>query len=332
MRSTSSPVGAVNPVLVEVLRGGTLESRHRGAAVVVNAAGAVIAAWGDVERPVFPRSAAKPLQALALVESGAADHFALGVDEIALACASHSGTPRHTIAVDSWLRRIGLGPEDLECGAHEPSDPVSAHALTRAGQAAVAVHNNCSGKHAGFLTLARHLAVPTAGYIQPDHPVQVRVAATIGDLIGCDMTTLPCGVDGCGIPAFAWPLRALAHGLARLAAPGTGVRGEAARRLVQAMAAHPFLVGGPGRFDTEVMTAIPGLVVKGGAEGVETALLPDRGLGIAVKIDDGASRAAEVALAAVLHGLGVTGIAPWLDRPLLNVAGREVGRIRSAEA
>lgn len=321
---------SVNPVLVEVLRGDTVESRHRGAAVVVDSTGRVVAAWGDVERPAFPRSAAKPLQALALVESGAADRFALSPRELALAAASHSGTPEHTATVEAWLHRIGLGPGELECAAHDPIDQSSARALIRAGRDASSLHNNCSGKHSGFLTVARHLGVPNEGYLRRDHPVQRMVTAVLGEMTGCDMAEMPCGIDGCGIPAFALPLRALAHGMARLADPSclTGARADAARRIVAAMAAHPFLVAGPDRFDTEIMTAIGSVIVKGGAEGVEIAIVRDRGLGLAVKMDDGAGRGAEVAMASLLHRFATADLRPWLTRPVLNVARRVVGVVR----
>ncbi len=326
-----------NPVLVEVTRGGRVESRHRGAVAVAGPAGRLVAAWGDVAAPVFPRSALKPVQALPLAASGALAASGLGDAELALATASHTGRPEHTERVAAWLARLGLSPADLECGAHPPTDPDAARALAAAGDAASPLHNNCSGKHAGFLTLARALGCPTAGYIRPDHPVQVRVSAAIAALAGCDLASAPCGIDGCGIPVFGLPLAGLATAMARLAAPAglpEAWRG-AAERVVAAMQAHPDLVAGPGRMATEVMRRVPDLVLKGGAEGVFTAILPGSGLGVAVKIDDGAGRAAEVAVLAVLLRLGrlppagQPELAAYTRPPVLNAAGRPAGEIRA---
>jgi L-asparaginase II len=329
---------SANPVLVEVTRGEVVESLHRGAAVVVDAAGRVVAAWGQVERAVYPRSALKPIQALALLESGAADAFGLGAEEIALAAASHGGEPEHVERVRAWLARLGLGPQALECGTHPPANAEAAAALVRAGSEPSALHNNCSGKHAGFLTVARHLGVDPRGYIRPDHPVQRLVGRGIEEMAGAVLAAVPCGVDGCGIPVYALKLSALATAMARLAAPEQMplARGQAARRIVQAMIAHPRLVAGRGRLCSEVMEAAPRLAIKGGAEGVYAAIVPERGLGIAVKIDDGAGRAAEVAVMAVLVRLGLlsrdeqTRLAPRLQPALLNAAGRVVGALRPA--
>lgn len=330
---------AANPVLVEVLRGDVVESRHRGAAVVADATGALVAAWGEVQRPTFPRSAVKPLQALPLIETGAADRFRLDDRHIALACASHAGQPEHVALVAHWLARLELSDADLECGAHWPSDAEAARALAREGRQPCPLHNNCSGKHAGFLTAARHLGEPTAGYIGHDHPAQMRVAAALGEMTGADMPSSTWAVDGCGIPTFALPLAALATGMARLADPARlgRTRAAAALRIRAAMAAHPRLVAGAGRACTAIMTAAPRVLVKGGAEGVYTAAVPERGLGVAVKIDDGAGRAAEVAIMAVLTALGAFDeheAAALVERarpPVPNVAGKVVGEVRPAE-
>ena len=309
----------VNPVLVAASRGDIEESLHRGAIAVCDVDGNLIKYSGDVARPVFPRSAVKPLQALSLVESGAADHFALSGRELALACASHCAEPCHLDLALAWLARLGLSVDTLECGG-QPS----------------AAHNNCSGKHCGMLTTALHLGLPTRGYIGPDHPVQQRIAAILCDMTGTSWP-VPWGVDGCGIPTLAFPLAGLATAMARCAAPAALAepRRDAARRLFAAMTAHPELVAGTGRFCTTVMQAVPGIAVKGGAEGVQSAMLPDLGLGIAIKIDDGAGRAADVALLAVLRQLGVlsadsqAALAAWMPAPIYNVAGRRVGEIQA---
>lgn len=330
----------VNPILVETTRGTLVECRHRGAAVVVDAMGRVVHSWGDVDRPIYARSAAKPLQALPLLETGAADAFGLGEAEIALSAASHSGETRHTERVAAWLGRMGLGPRDLECGAHAPMNEAASSALIRAGAAFSALHNNCSGKHTGFLATAVHRAEPTTGYIRPDHPVQRRVTAALAEMGEFDAARAPTGTDGCGIPTIGLSLTALARGMARMATP-TGLsreRAEACRRIVAAMMHHPALVAGSARFDTAVMAALPGIVaVKAGAEGVHIAILPQAGLGMALKIDDGGGRASEVALANLLDRLDVLdaaqrgALAPWCEVPMRNWVGRQTGVVRAAD-
>lgn len=326
-------VPAPNPVLVEVWRGNAVESVHRGAISVMSASGACIAAFGDTGRPVFPRSAVKMIQALPLIETGAADRFRLDGTHFALACASHAGESEHVRVVRQWLAALELSPDALECGAHPPFDRNAADDLVRRGLAPCALHHNCSGKHTGFLAAAVHAGEETRGYIDPQHPVQRRVTAALGEMTGVDIAHAPCGIDGCGIPAFAMPLSAIAHAMAKFAdGKGLGVvRAAAAQRLVEAMMMQPRLVSGTGRFDQRAMTVGAGrFASKMGAEGVHAAIVPGLGLGIAVKIDDGAARAAEVALAAILAWFGVltAGEAEALGRvPLRDGQGREVGWI-----
>jgi L-asparaginase II len=328
-----------DPVLVEVTRGAMVESRHHGAAVVADAAGRIVHAWGDVERPIYARSALKPLQALPLVESGAADRYGLEPDELALACASHHGEARHVAAVGAWLRRIGCGASDLECGSHAPIDPAAAAALVRAGEAPSALHSNCSGKHAGFLTAARVFGEETKGYIAPDHPAQLRVLAALEAMTGLDLSRAPRGTDGCGIPVIGLPLAGLARAMARMVDPQgvAAARAEAARRLLDAMAAAPLMVSGSTGFPTALLTAAGASVrAKPGAEGVYAAALPGLGLGVALKISDGSGRAAEVALAAILLRLGCLDAAAQeklgerLRPPVRNIAGKVTGEIRPA--
>jgi L-asparaginase II len=337
--SDSSAVHQSDPVLVEVLRGGLVESRHRGAAAIVDADGKIVASWGDIERPVFARSAIKPLQALPLVESGAAERYRLGATELALACASHHGEKSHVEAVARWLDRVDLGPDDLQCGVHPPNDAASAQALIRAGEQPSPLHCNCSGKHTGFLTTARHFGETTRGYIEPDHPVQIRVARALGEMCGIDIDGAPHGTDGCGIPVFGIPLAAMARGMARMADPHglAGDRATAARRLLDAMAERPLMVDGTGGFATVVMQTVGGKArIKPGAEGVFCGALPGLGYGVALKIADGAGRAAEIAMGGILERLGVFSEAArgTLDatlRPVLrNLAGTVVGAIRPA--
>ncbi len=293
----------MDALLVEVLRGGRVESRHAGCAVVMDAAGAVVFAAGGVEEPAYTRSTVKALLALPLVEDGAADRLGLSDAELALACASHGGLPVHVETARSMLRKAGQEPDCLECGTHWPSDREAAAALARSGAAPSALHNNCSGKHAGFVCVACDAHRPVAGYVQPEHPVMRAATAAASELTGARMDVDNRAVDGCGIPTHAIPLQALALGFARF---GSGVgmtpdRAAASTRLRRAVAAHPELVAGPGRFDTRLMQLFGDAVFsKTGAEGVHVLALPGQGLGIAVKCADGATRAAEVAAAALL--------------------------------
>ena len=330
-----------NPVLVEVLRGSVVESRHRGAVAVSDGDGRLLLAIGEVERPVFPRSAVKAIQALPLVESGAAD--ALGFDDadLALACASHSGEPLHAERVAAILERAGLSTADLECGAHWPSNQDATLALARSGALPSTLHNNCSGKHAGFLCTCVHRGVDHRGYVGRGHQAQRWVADAMEAVTGAEHGEDVCGIDGCSIPTYAVPLINLAAGFARMAT-GTGLsagRAAAARRILAACMTNPFYVSGTGRADLDLMRAGAGRVfTKTGAEGVFCAALPELGLGIALKCDDGAGRAAEVVVAAVLAGLNardpeLSARLAQLARPVLtNWNGIEAGRLRPTEA
>ncbi len=325
----------MTPVAVEVCRGGRVESRHRVALVVVDAAGAEHLAVGDPTAPVFPRSAVKPIQAIPLVESGVADAFRLDAAELALACASHGGEPGHVAAVTAWLARLGLGPEQLACGAHLPSHQPTAAAMQARGEQPGRAHNNCSGKHAGMLTTAVHLGEPVAGYQRPDHPVQQRIRAVLEAMAG-ERLPAPPGVDGCGIPAWTVSLHGLARMAARFADPAALVpeRRAAVHRLGAAMRAEPWFVAGTGRLGTTLMQAAPAVLAKSGAEGVFWAALPEQGLGLALKVEDGAGRAAEPALLAALTALGAldaaarTALAAFANPTLRNHAGDAVGEIR----
>ncbi len=336
---TSAAAAPANPLVVEVTRGGMVESRHRAAVVVVDADGGVVRGWGDIERPIYGRSAIKPLQALPLVESGAADRYGVTGKELALACASHSGEPQHVAAVAAWLDRLGLGAADLECGSHLPLEDAAMQAFVKSGAPLTAIYNNCSGKHTGFLATALHLGEPTRGYIRYEHPVQQRILGVLEQMCGLDLGDAARGVDGCGIPVIAIPLGNVALGMARLADPSglPAARAAAARRIVAAMTGEPFMVAGSKRFCTVAMAALgPRAAIKTGAEGVYCAALPEQGLGIAIKVDDGAGRAAEVAMGEVLLHLGVidegmrTRLADALSPPVLNRAGLETGRVRPA--
>lgn len=296
----------INPVLVNTWRGELIENRHRGAIAVCDPSGRLLHAWGDVEALVYPRSAIKMLQALPLVESGAADHFQLSDAELALACSSHGAEAAHTETVQQWLGRIGLDENALECGADAPLHQETAETLLVNRIEAGRIHNNCSGKHAGMLTTSRYLGEQTSGYIERDHPAQQRWFDALGEMSDIDMRHLPWNRDGCGIPVIAMPLKSIATAFARIAMPDSlpAARADAINRLTRAVASNPIMVAGSGRLCTEVMQLTgPRLLVKSGAAGVYTAVLPEAGLGIALKIDDGLSEAAQVVLLAVLRYL-----------------------------
>ncbi|WP_164964028.1 asparaginase [Rubrivivax sp. JA1026] len=334
-----------NPTLVEALRGGAVESTHRGAWAVVDADGDVVASAGDIDRPIFPRSAVKLLQALPLVESGAAERYGLNDEQLAIACASHNGEPRHVAVAASMLAAAGVDETALECGAHWPYRDLVQREMAAAGQTPGALHNNCSGKHAGFVCLGCLLAGDAdkraflSGYVKPEHPVMREVGDAIEAATGWRLADTPRGTDGCSIPTYAIPLRHLALAFAR-AGSGIGLRegrARAAKRLMAAVTAEPFMVGGSGRFDTRIIERLGERVFcKVGAEGVFCAAFPKAGLGVAVKMDDGASRACEVVMAALIERFVRLDEAErgfvhaFADQPLANWNGLDVGRLRWA--
>ncbi len=311
------------PLRVEITRGDAVESVHDVDAVVVDASGSVVSFWGDAERGVMPRSAIKPIQAIPLVESGAADAFDLSAMEMALSCASHNAEPAHVEAVTAWLDRIGLDVSAFECGSHYPSYDPASKALVAAGIKPDARYNNCSGKHTGFLTVCQHLGLEPAGYINPTHPLHAdHITPAIESFCEVSLSGQVPGTDGCGIPVWTVPLRSLAHGWAKLADHPLG------RRLVESMMAEPFYVAGSERTSTEIMAqASRATAAKGGAEGVFCALVVHEGLGVAVKARDGAHRASGAAVRHLLDRLGVVTAGP---ESLTNWAGTQVGEIRVA--
>ena len=329
-----------DPILVEVWRGPLVESRHRGAVAVADADGKLVLSLGDIEMPVFPRSAVKALQALALVETGAADRYGLSDEELALACASHSGEPAHVEGVARMLAKAGLDPSALACGAHWPASQAAAFALAKSGTPS-ALHNNCSGKHAGFLCLACIMRVDHAGYWRPEHPVQQKVRSVLEDLSGTSLRPEQCAVDGCSVPTWAIPLKNLAHAFAKFGS-GHGLAGErvdAATRLRAACAQNPWYVAGTGRFCTEIMKLLGARAfVKTGAEGVYCGAMPELGLGVAIKCDDGAGRAAEAVMAAIiarflpLQPAERASLARFLTPTLRNWNGIEVGVLKVTDA
>lgn len=318
-----------NPILAEMLRGSWVENRYRGAFVVCDADGNLVASAGDVERPVFPRSAVKSMQAMAMVTSGAIDKFGLTDEELALACASHLGEDYHVAGVEHFLEHLSLSAADLECGAHAPTYGPAREALRVRGEQPSPLHNNCSGKHSGMLAVAEALGVPTARYVDRDHPVQKAVRAGIETVIGTELSEDRCGTDGCSIPTWAAPLHAFARGFARMAT-GRGLPDEiaaAARRIFDAATSHPQLVGGTGSLDTEVMRVFGGRVFqKGGAEGVQCGAVRDRGWGYALKVDDGNMAASHVMVATLL--LAISGPDDAQRKVLERLSSQSVHNVR----
>ncbi|WP_299505894.1 asparaginase [Cypionkella sp.] len=319
--------------MVELWRGGLLESTHRGHAVICDEAGQIVESWGDPSRVIFPRSSCKMLQALPLLESGAAEAAGLTDAHIALSCASHQGSALHVNMASRWLADLGLGEPDLRCGSHEPYDRAERDRLILAHDAPCQLHNNCSGKHSGFLTATRHLKAGPE-YVELDHPLQKAIKAATEDVT--DENSAGYGIDGCSAPNFAMSVTGLAKAMANFASANeTGsVRDRAMHRLTRSMAAHPELVAGEGRACTELMRAMGGRVsIKTGAEAVFVAIIPEKKLGIALKIEDGNTRASEVALVAILARLGVLDAAhpmaqKRLPAPQVNCRGLTVGELR----
>ncbi|MGB3314528.1 MAG: asparaginase [Albidovulum sp.] len=321
--------------MIELWRGGILESMHAGHAVICDEQGEIVEAWGDPDAVIFPRSSCKMMQALPLIESGAAEAYGLTDAQLALACASHNGAAIHTDPVDSWLKGIGLGESDLRCGSQMPDDRDARKGLICSDTSPCQVHNNCSGKHAGFLTLNKHLKGGSE-YIEPDHPVQRAVREAFEEIT--EVTSPGFGIDGCSAPNFATTMHGLARGVSRFAAadPDGTSRDRAATRLFRAMTSYPELVAGEGRACTNLMRAMGGKVaIKFGAEAVFVAILPELKRGIALKIIDGGTRASEAAITALLIRVGALDrnhpvVDRYLTGPILSRRGLLAGDMRLA--
>ena len=300
--------------LVELTRGGIVESMHAGSIAVADAHGRLVAGYGDPYLVAFLRSSAKPFQALPMVETGAAEAFALTPQELALTCSSHKGMDLHAQTAARIQARVGAGEHNLLCGVHEPGDSATALRLALAGLEPTPNRHNCSGKHSGMLVLARHHDWPLDDYINPRHPAQQCILETFAEMCGLPPADVVVGTDGCSAPNFAVPLVSAAAAYARLADPSKlpHRRANALRTLFYAMTAYPEMVSGPGGFDTEVMRRRPGqLVLKGGADGYQAiglapnALRPGSpALGVALKVADGGSRAVHLVALEVLRQLG----------------------------
>ena len=322
--------------MVELWRGGMLESSHSGHAVICDAGGQIVQAWGDPAAVIFPRSSCKMLQALPLIESGAADAAGLSDAQLALSCASHQGAAIHTGMVTQWLANLGLAEGDLRCGTHWPDDVAARNGLIKSDASPCQIHNNCSGKHSGFLTMNKHIKGGSE-YTEIDHPLQKAVRAATEEVTGEESPGY--GIDGCSAPNFATSVQGLARGMAFFAAASeTGnARSKAAYRLTRAMATYPELVAGETRACTDLMRAMGGRVaIKTGAEAVFVAIIPERRIGIALKIADGGTRAAEAAITSLLIRAGVLdanhpAAQRRLGRDLRNWRGFRTGELRLAQ-
>jgi len=335
--------------LVEVKRGAITESRHRGHIVVVEPDGNIVASAGAFETVTFLRSSAKPFQAMPLLVSGAADRFGFTDREVALACASHNGEPIHTELAMSMLRKIGLGPEALHCGVHEPYGEEAARELRERGEQPNVLHNNCSGKHVGMLAVALHLGASIDNYEKPENPVQKAIADTVSQFSGVAVTDMAVGIDGCGAPIFGITVKAMALAYARLVAPPETfdkTTRAACERIVRVMSAYPELIGGTSnRLDTEIMRAAPRRIVsKVGADGVYTAGINPckewpNGLGLALKIEDGDDKLARPPVVieslrqlGVLRDESLEALAKYAFFPIRNRRGDLVGEITASFA
>ncbi len=332
-----------SPVLAHVVRGDTLESVHRGHLVVMDGTGKVVSSVGDPELVTFFRSAAKPFQALPMIVSGAADHFGFDEEEIALACASHSGEPVHVEIVARMLEKCGFTEVDLKCGTHLPFNDEEAKKLLRAGERATALQNNCSGKHTAMLAFAKHIGADPANYDVVDNAIQIEILKTVADFSKMPIDEIRIGIDGCAVPNFAMRLAAMARCFANLINPPDSFSEDtknACRRIVSAMSSHPHLIGGTERLDTLIMEAAPGKVIsKVGAEGVWLCtVLPSEkyptGLAIALKIEDGDDRRGRPVVAVEvlrqLEALSDNTLSEISPMAIKNRRGEVVGTVKAA--
>ncbi|MBW2092425.1 MAG: asparaginase [Deltaproteobacteria bacterium] len=324
--------GSAPPALVRVTRGGLVESLHRGSIVVADASGRQVAALGNPDEVVFLRSAAKPPQALPVIETGAADRFGLTPEEIAVMCGSLNGQDFQVAAVRSILNKVGLEPTALDCGIHRPSHRPTARAMSQAGEKPTELHNNCAGKHAAMLVLCVHHDWPIEGYTESDHPVQRLILNRIAELTDVPAEQIGLGIDGCGVPVFALPLKNLALAYARMAEAAASSKPEAMARLMSAMLSHAEMIAGDERICTEAMRVGQGrFLAKTGAEGTYALALPDRGWGVALSLEDGHARGVNPVVVETLVQLGqlsreeAARLAAYHHPVIRNHRGEEVG-------
>lgn len=330
----------MNPssIQINIIRGQLVESRHTAHLAIVNEAGQLLFASGDPHLLTYIRSSAKPLQALPIVESGAARHYSFSRSELALICSSHNGEPAQVRLVEDILARIGLPDSALQCGVQKPAYKPAAEELYRNSQKPGSLHNTCSGKHAGMLALNQWLNADSKHYMSIEHPVQQNMLKTVAEMSGTDPGSIPLGIDGCGVPVFGLPLTHLAYAYARWGNPVSlsSARAEACRTLREAIAAEPYYLAGSDRYDTRLIEVTQGKIIgKMGAEGVFALTLPEKGWGLALKIADGHERALYPAVTEVLRQLGelsedqCQALSSFYQPAIKNKAGTTVGRIEA---
>lgn len=327
------------PSVIEVSRGDLIESRHRVSIAVMRADGVLAGSSGDPDLVAFWRSCAKPFQAMPMIVEGAAGAYSFGTDALALTCASHNGEERHVALARQMLAASGSSEKDLVCGPHASLNEDVAKAMAARGEKPTRAHSNCSGKHAGMIALARHRGFGVGRYADPANPVQRLCLAEVARWTGLPEDKVPFATDGCGVPVFALPLRAMALAWARLGAAFAGDRmaafpretQQAAGKLLGAMRSEPFLIAGTARLDTDLMRAAHGRVIaKVGAEGVYCAAIPEQRLGLAIKVEDGATRCLGPSLLGLLDVLmpgTVEGLEEYRRPAIRNTLGNEVGRV-----
>ncbi|PSL41605.1 asparaginase [Planomicrobium soli] len=325
--------------VVEVTRGALVESLHRGHVAVVNAKHELLYSVGDPQKVIYARSSMKPLQAIPIVETGAADHYRFSDADLSLACASHNGEEQHTERVEAILDRTGLAIADLKCGTHNPKWEAAYRALIKSGEPLTEIYNNCSGKHSGMLATAKHMNESTADYYKLDHPVQQRILQVISELTEVQESKIVIGVDGCGVPVHGVPIENLALSFAKMANP-SGLperRRNAVERVTAAMMAEPEMVGGTDRFCTDFMRILNGrMFAKAGAEGVYCIGDKETGFGIALKVEDGNARATSAVAMEVLSQLGLLTdeqkeqLRDYHYPPLENARKEKIGELRPA--
>ena len=341
-KTIQSCVQSTNPIAVSLTRGGIVECSHRASVAIVDGTGAVVRHHGNVESPIFPRSAVKILQAMPMVESGAVEDFKLTPEEIAITCASHNGEKQHAHTSACILSKIGLGEPDLECGCHRPTYMKRHEQMVRDNEPLTQLHNNCSGKHAGMLALAKQKGWDTKGYVEQTHPVQQSIMGTMEMMFGCDMSHAPVDVDGCSAPAWAVPLKNMAYAFAQVADPSRlpTEKEHAVRTLRDTVMANPYYIAGTKRFDTTVMEALGNKAfIKVGAMAVHGIALPEYGLGVAIKVDSGLTQASETIAINIMQQIGVLDgigdeamakLQPYLEPVLKNCRDIPFGTVRFA--
>jgi L-asparaginase II len=322
-------------IMVKVLRAGQIESIHLGHAVILHPQGRLLGYIGNPGFVTYIRSTAKLLQAIPAIESGAIDHFGFTEEELALMCSSHNGEDQHTALALSMLTKLGLTEEALQCGPQYPFHAEASEPRLYSTTSPTRLHNNCSGKHAGMLALAKQLGEPTESYLSPAHPVQQRIRSTISEMSDYAEARISTGIDGCGAPIFALPLHRLALAYSRLAGKQAVMHSSAAARILDAISAHPFALGGSGRFDSRLAQVTQGRIIgKMGAEGVYAAVHRGNGFGLAVKIEDGSIRALYPAVLEVMQQSGwlepheEQELKPFHSPVVYNGLGDQVGQIQ----